>query len=111
MWLYCLCGVGNLGPFGGTASGLLAFHTHFLFQLSSMTHSQHVCVWVAKSAVVMYSVVQLFVVVVSSFVHSPSTHLQSVNKQLESALRQSTLAMEVYVARAFHTYFYFIFLA
>ena len=47
MWLYCLCGGGNLGPFGGMASSLLAFCTHFFFYLSSMTHSQHVCLGVA----------------------------------------------------------------
>ena len=31
MWLYCLCGVGNLGLFGGTASGLLALTPTFSF--------------------------------------------------------------------------------
>ena len=63
MWLYCLCGVGNFGPFGGTASGLLAFPHYLYFIFPAMTHSQHVCVGVAKSAVemlhsfVFYSVV------------------------------------------------------
>ena len=33
--------------------------TSFVFCFSSMTHSQHVCVGVAKSAVEMHSVVQL----------------------------------------------------
>ena len=46
------------------------------------------CVGVAKSAVVMRSVVQLCCYfVVCSFVHSFSTHLQSVNNQLEIVIR------------------------
>ena len=49
---------------------------------------RNMCVGVAKSAVVMRSVVQLCCYfVVCSFVHSFSTHLQSVNNQLESVIR------------------------
>ena len=49
---------------------------------------RNMCVGVAKSAVVMRSAVQLCCYfVVCSFVHSFSTHLQSVNTQLEGAFK------------------------
>ena len=72
MWLYCLCGGGNFGPFGGTASDLLAFPHHLYFIFPAMTHLQHVCVGVAKSAVEMHSFVfiLLFRVVVHYFAHT-----------------------------------------
>ena len=67
MWLYCLCGVGNLGPFGGTASGPDFLH-QYLFHLCNITHSQHECVGIAKLACVFHNLVFYFVV--SSGVHS-----------------------------------------
>ena len=95
MWLYCLCGGGNLGSFGGTASGLLAFHTHFFFYLSSMAHSQYVCVGLQLSALEMHSVVQLCCYfVVSSFVHSLSIHIQNKRAELLSAREDLKIAHE-----------------
>ena len=82
MWLYCLCGRVNLGPFRGMASSLLAFHTYFI--LSFQHDPFATCVLgLQLSALEIYSVVQrCCYFVVSSLVHSLSTHLQKKSAEL-----------------------------
>ena len=96
MWLHCLCGVGNLGPFGGMASGLLAFHTHLCFIFLASPIRNMCALGLQLPALVMHSVIQLCCYfVVSSFVHSFYTYLQSVNNQLESARGDLAIAREI----------------
>ena len=92
MWLYCLCGVGNFGPFGGMASGLLAFHTHFYFIFLASPIRNMCVLGLQLSALVMHSVVQLCCYfVVSSFAHLFYTHLQS--RQVDLTLARETLKL------------------